>query len=343
MQERVIHFLPTANVGGLELSVLRLYQLTRDLSETAVFKCQGPAVGVFRDANVPTMLLDTFRRTYIEQEGKQPEKGTILHLHAYRNESIYHELVSELPVPALLTLHWKTRFPFFDHPIVCVSRGTAEIQHRENKVVLLMNGVDTDAFRPPAQRPGDRLVICRISRPKKVDPSFWRVVDLVLQAREDVEFWVVGEEGDSTDRIKYLGTRTDVDIILREASILVHCPMPEEGAHDLVVLEAMCSGVCVVAYDVACVRESFTRPEDMRLVPFGEVEAMAGEILSLLADEQARADMGRKARETVLRSFDIRDKVTEYRRIYRELLTENPEPNSSTPTVESTSQWQTVP
>ena len=57
-------------------------------------------------------------------------------------------------------------------------------------------------------------------------------------------------------RIQALGDRHDVAELLASADIFAYAPWPHEGTRDLVVLEAMATGLPCVVSDVPCVRES---------------------------------------------------------------------------------------
>jgi len=88
-----------------------------------------------------------------------------------------------------------------------------------------------------------------------------------------------------------------------------------------VVIEAMASGVPVVATDVGGTGEIVTDGDDGILVPAGDPDALAGAISELVHDVERRKEMGRRASESVRRRFDIARRVHEMEAAYDELLT----------------------
>jgi glycosyltransferase-like protein len=93
-----------------------------------------------------------------------------------------------------------------------------------------------------------------------------------------------------------VGTVPDVDMPVwyRAADVLAF-PSVKEG-FGLAVLEAMSAGLPVVTSDLPVFREYLVAGRDALLVPVGDVDALAGALLAVLADEGLRsglADAGR--------------------------------------------------
>jgi glycosyltransferase involved in cell wall biosynthesis len=70
-------------------------------------------------------------------------------------------------------------------------------------------------------------------------------------------------------------------------------------------LEAMSAGCAVVASDTPPVREVIRDGETGRLIPFFEHEALAAEVLRLLDAPEERNFLGRNARASVVRDYDL--------------------------------------
>jgi glycosyltransferase involved in cell wall biosynthesis len=68
----------------------------------------------------------------------------------------------------------------------------------------------------------------------------------------------------------------------------------------LVALEAMASGLAVIAADAGGFRESITHGQSGRLVAPDDVTGFAAEILSLVISPPRRAELGRAARATAV-------------------------------------------
>ncbi len=223
-------------------------------------------------------------------------------------------------LPGVITLHWYTRLSVRNIPVVCASHAVAAIQDRANQTVTIHNGVDIERFRPGKCGSTGRFVVARLCRPAKSSKVFPQIAEMLLAERSDIELWLIGEEGPSSDRVKYLGLRNDVDEILRCVDVVIHTPNARQGAHDLAVLEAMATGLPVVAFDVECTRESFPNSEVGILVPHNDVSAATRRVVELLDNADLRERMGRAARKLVEERFTIRHTAARYRRIYHALI-----------------------
>ena len=113
-----------------------------------------------------------------------------------------------------------------------------------------------------------------------------------------------------------LGERTDIPALMAAFDILV-CPSHAE-AFPNVIGEAMATGVPCVATDVGdC---AFLVGETGRVVPVGDMAALAGQVLALLGLSPAqRAALGALARERVEACFDIATVVRRYEAAYETL------------------------
>jgi len=88
------------------------------------------------------------------------------------------------------------------------------------------------------------------------------------------------------------------------------------------VLEALASGIPVVATAVGGIPEQIVEGKTGFLVPPGDAGAMAGWVLNLLGNEGFRLQMGREAAEDAARRFSLERMVRDYLAFYREILEE---------------------
>ena len=88
----------------------------------------------------------------------------------------------------------------------------------------------------------------------------------------------------------------------------------------LTVLEAMASGLPVVATPVGGTPELVRDGETGYLVPVDDPEALAGAISSVLADPAKARDMGRRGRTTVEDGFGWDAVSDRTEAVYREVL-----------------------
>ncbi len=191
--------------------------------------------------------------------------------------------------------------------------------------VPVWNGRDPAVFCPdPAARarirsetatPADRVVIVAVSRLVR-DKGFPELAEAMRSVAE-AELWVVGErlESDRGDdmaalldtaglgpRLKRLGYRRDVAAILAAADIFV-LPSYFE-AMPMSVIEAMLTGLPVVASDIAGTREQVVPDETGLLVPVRQAAPLAAALGKLAADPALRARMGTAGRVRALERFD---------------------------------------
>jgi glycosyltransferase involved in cell wall biosynthesis len=188
----------------------------------------------------------------------------------------------------------------------------------------IRNGVDLEAFRPSsgATRPVDRLLF--VGRSARTSP--WRDFALLREAlvavgvRRRLELVVVGDEGETEVHggltVKYAGTVPTAALakLYQTATLYVHPARADTFPTS--VLEALASGVPVVASGVGGIPEQVTRATG-RLVTNGHEFAAAVE--QLLDDDDGRRRAGIAARQDAEQRFDARRQVSEYLSLLAEL------------------------
>ena len=91
----------------------------------------------------------------------------------------------------------------------------------------------------------------------------------------------------------------------------------------MALIEAMASGIPGISTDVGGVRDVITSSSVGSVVPFGDAEALASSVLSLLAAGTAeRRAMGMRARDVVCKRFTMDRLVEEIADLYGELIDE---------------------
>ncbi len=235
-----------------------------------------------------------------------------------------------------LTARWVDRY-------VCVSQAVAEFSVRKGRlprqrVVVIPNGVD--ATRYPASQAAD-LTQFGISPQSKVVAFVGRLepqkgVDWLLETAlrwlrpADCHLLVVGQ-GPSypellaiarrlglSSQVHFVGWRRDVPEILAASTLLV-LPSRWEGMAN-VLLEAMASGLPVVATDVEGVREVLADSSDLQVVPFGDTERFAGRVKAILENPRLAASLGQANRKRVECAFSIEGTVASYQRLWESLI-----------------------
>lgn len=116
------------------------------------------------------------------------------------------------------------------------------------------------------------------------------------------------------NRITFIGVVDQVASILPAADLLL-LPSQTES-FGLVALEAMASGIPVIATDVGGLPEVVEHGVTGYLASVGDVEQMARFAIDLLADRTRKEAFSRAARERAAKLFDYRKIVPQYEAIY---------------------------
>jgi glycosyltransferase involved in cell wall biosynthesis len=159
--------------------------------------------------------------------------------------------------------------------------------------------------------------------------DFVRVASGLCEARGDARFLYVGD-GPMRDevfaeaerlgvagRISFLGVREDVPDLLRAMDIFILTSLWEGLPR--VVLQALATGLPVVAYDTAGITEAVTEGVNGFTVAPGAVTDMVARLASLAGDRRSLDAMGRAAVENFDRAFTEDRMIAELERLYDEL------------------------
>jgi glycosyltransferase involved in cell wall biosynthesis len=228
---------------------------------------------------------------------------------------------------------------------ICVSRDILEIRRRregtpERKLVYIPNAVDTVRFRSPSRGrasvaaefgwdPAHPIVIA-VGRlePEKNYELFIQAIDRIRPRFPSIECLLAGDGKRRAalaslvgslglgPHVVFAGVRADIPDLLGAADVFVLSSLKEGLPVSL--LEAMAAGKGIVATSVGGIPETIRDGENGFLVPSGDVEALAGGIASLLADEGLRVRLGRSAREDVERDYDLKNVVRRIESLYEE-------------------------
>jgi len=121
-----------------------------------------------------------------------------------------------------------------------------------------------------------------------------------------------------SDRVTFVGVVDRVAPLLAQADLFL-LPSSTES-FGLVALEAMASGVPVVASDVGGIPEVVEHGQTGYLAPVGDVEAMARYAVDILQDDPLHRRMSGAAQTRARERFDHQLIVPQYERLYQETL-----------------------
>jgi phosphatidylinositol alpha-mannosyltransferase len=176
---------------------------------------------------------------------------------------------------------------------------------------IIPNGIDVRRFAAPAPRPsslaaGRRhvLYIGRLEPRKGVD-GLIRAMSKVQRRQSDVRLVIVGE-GPDRPALESLARASAIDVLFTgrvtddqlpqfvQAADLLCSPALGGESFGIVLLEALAAGRPVVATRIPGYEELAAGADPIRLVPPGDVNGLAAEICTLLADDSRRRELGSK-------------------------------------------------
>jgi len=226
---------------------------------------------------------------------------------------------------------------------VCVSQGVADFSIKESglsprKLSVIPNGVDSDFFRSAS--PADLtqfgvphgstvcITVGRLEKQKGID-LLLTAASLVLREHRDCHFLIVGEGCDRAalesqaaalgiaNSVHFVGPRADVANLFAASTVFV-LPSRWEGMPNA-LLEAMASGLPVVATEVEGTSEIVRSGESGLLVPVGQSEELATAIRSVLDDTDRSHSMAYAAQTLVNERYTTEAAATAYSDLYRRL------------------------
>ncbi len=236
----------------------------------------------------------------------------------------------------LQRIHYKTNLLYFTKlalkkaaAVTSVSKFTAQLLRRDlgynGKIKVIYNGVDTNLFRPAAQKPQRKKIkvlfsgnltrrkgadlICLIAQ--KLEPGIEILYTTGLRTKKTLP---------DTPNIKNIGSipYSKMPLIYQDADILLF-PTVREG-FALAAVEAMACGLPVIATNCSSLPELIIDGKGGFLCKLGDVDEFA-ECINKLADSSGlRSEMGTFNRARVEQKFTVQQMVQEYMNLFKSTL-----------------------
>lgn len=166
--------------------------------------------------------------------------------------------------------------------------------------------------------------------PQKAQRYLVEAFDQVVARRPQSRLAIVGANGSASaglrqrieelelgQHVMLLGRRDDVPELLGAADVFV-LPSLWEGLPN-VVIEAMATGLPVVASDIPPVREAVDPDRSAILATPSDPHSLAEALLRVLADPYLSAELGQRGREVFLERFTIGPVADQMVQLYRQL------------------------
>ena len=253
----------------------------------------------------------------------------ILHtFHGHTFHGYWGKTVSQL------TIHIERALSSITDNVIAVSDGVRDdlIRYRiaapaSQKILTVPLGLDLEPFarQPRAAAASPTIGIVGRLVPIKNHALFLQMARLMIADGFRGRFMIVGDgelrgelesqARDLGDRIIFSGWRRDLVNVYSEMSVIVNTSLNEGTPVSLI--EAMASGVPVVATAVGGVPDVVRQGETGYLAPSGDARALANQVNTALRDGSSIA---RRAQEDVLKKFSKERLIQNMEGLYENLI-----------------------
>jgi glycosyltransferase involved in cell wall biosynthesis len=205
---------------------------------------------------------------------------------------------------------------------------------REGAFRLMHNGVDVNEFTPSERMPGQTInpVIGTVANlyPNKDLPNFLRMAAYVLNKWPCARFRIVGYGTELNslknlaadlgiaNQVEFAGACNSIADEYKRFDIFVLSSVHEGFAN--VIIEAMASGIPVIATNVGAASETIVEGKSGFLAPSRNPDALAARVNALLEYPDLRKSMGDFGRQIAVRKFSLESMVKRYELLYLELV-----------------------
>lgn len=195
---------------------------------------------------------------------------------------------------------------------------------------IVMNGTDTDYFRPSNQPVQPALVFTGgMTWFPNRDAMIWfcrEIYPLIKQERPDVELWVIGrfpppqvqEAARRDSSIKVLGFVEDIRVYTAKAAVYV-VPIRVGGGTRLKILDAMASGKAIISTTIGA--EGLATTAEVNILIADTPAAFASQVLRVLADGALRSRLELNARQLVESRYAWHAVGEQLQHVYRAAMT----------------------
>lgn len=314
---RITHVLPYSGKAGTERFVAYICQSNVGISNHVVLLQDGDAYEMFLNYGIKCTIDPRPAKNISSLEARNIyATSDCIHYHTCGSVLQGSSIASENKRPLIVTVHWQQEIALVRALVVCPTPYVASLQHPHNKCIVIGNGIPIKRFHQMPRTTKMPPVLLRACRSDKCPPYFWRVMSSVLNLYPEAQLWIVGENGKSTQQIKYFGFVDDIYDFLCRADILVYPARPNVGASDLLVMEAMAAGCVPVVTNVPCVDHLVEHRFDGIKVEYGNCKHFEESIIELLTDHSLRQSLSSIAMKTARSRFDVRLTAAHYKKAY---------------------------
>lgn len=270
--------------------------------------------------------------------------ATIAHLRSMPLVCTLHGTVDAAPsLKARLKLRWvqrRGRIVFVSEALRTHFRQLYGLAFDGSSVIH--NGIDTDEFQPMRSTSLRKELGIGTETPlvgaignirlAKAYDAWLEVAAQVRRRHPDAMFIVAGEPSEPLygrllrqrtalgleGALHFLGFRDDINSILNGLDVYLSTSTSE--GFSITCVQALACGVAAVATRSGGPEEIITDDVDGRLVPVGDVQAIAASVSDLISDEATRKRLGFAGRQTAVKRFSVDRMIADYESLYEVCL-----------------------
>lgn len=356
---RILHVADSFDIGGAERVLISdaigLRAMGHDVTVAAASGGQLQAVAVAGGVETVVCHAGDVKRqvsnAFAQALNRMCEAPfDIVHSHMYASHAAAHRGAG-LGCARVLTEHseatWRSQADVHESrlfftgasAIIAVSRQIADRLTRvdavpRDRITTMSNTIPLLPTQtigsPPLRRTGPTIGVVARLQPEKGVRTFVDAAAAMARTFPYARFVVAGDGPERKElerrvqqrgmqsRISFLGFVPDGYSVIRQLDVLV-VPSMSEGT-PLVVLEAMASGVAIVATRVGGIPEQVRHGCEALLVDPADVRAIASACTQLLTDEALRSRLIVAARLRMQREFNSAHRLHRLDQLYRRVL-----------------------
>ncbi len=149
---------------------------------------------------------------------------------------------------------------------------------------------------------------------KKISDKMDAQLIMVGEGPEKVSSVGVARQLGILNKVKYIGNYHNIEELLPHADLVIQ--PSEHESFGMVALEAMASGVPVIATKSGGIQELIIDGETGFLCEVGDIETMADWAIQVLFDKKLQKEIGKRSMERVKKYFSVDKIIPQYEKLY---------------------------
>jgi len=206
-----------------------------------------------------------------------------------------------------------------------VAMHVQALQLPRKRLTIIRNGIAIPPVGAPRRAAARAITVARLEPVKDIG-TMLRAAAIAAQRLTDFHLDIYGDGSERAalealaaslglqHQVTFHGFVTDISGALARANVFLSSSLSEGIA--LSLLEAMASGIPVVATAVGGTPEVVVDGVTGRLVPHGRPEEFADALVDVLHDPGRAARLGEASRQRIVAEFSLDGMVAGYRRLY---------------------------